>query len=236
MSYSFIDLISGNECIGDSREKINDNFLNLETSVYLLSTDLGVVKIDLNVAKNDINTITNNLNILSSRITRCYSFYGIWDYPNKFTPITFGQPYESTHPAYPGGDNYLYLKTPSPTTGFKIEDTVLSIPTESNIGIDFVGWAAFDGTNNYINIEFAVDLSYDGGTTWSDERLPANGIDVPNAGTSASWGFTLLRPGNTTIKIRPKVRFQNATGSTAPTNWVIDGNFNVHIQPTSSLF
>lgn len=38
MSCNLVQLISGNECIGDSREKINNNFLNLEDTVCTLSS------------------------------------------------------------------------------------------------------------------------------------------------------------------------------------------------------
>lgn len=39
MPCTLIAQISGSECIGDSRKKINDNFLNLETVVCILSND-----------------------------------------------------------------------------------------------------------------------------------------------------------------------------------------------------
>lgn len=213
--------IDREECIGDSLVKLNSNFSGLDADISNLNTRVT-------------NLSAGLLPSYKSLFSRSYTFYIQWSYSGN--RITFGAPYEASNPAFPGGNNYAYTINPNTAAGFKFEDVNMPIYVDSYIAVTFTGYANFDGTTNDMNTQIAFDTSTDNGSTWANAYTLAYGISVPNAGSTVGGGAVFAQSGNSSLKIRPKMRFQNGGGSTAPNAWSIYGNLNVSIEPQVILF
>jgi len=104
--------------------------------------------------------------------TYVFSEYtNIGTYPNAGNVyLPWGNPFESTNPAYPGGNNYVYfasLHKPLSSVGFVAPfDSLITL--NQNL---YWNWDGPVGNTDQIFIECKTDYSLDNGLNWIDGEL-----------------------------------------------------------------
>jgi microcystin-dependent protein len=222
------------------------------TNRFLGNIGNGLGGINLQAGKNiTFDTQYNTLTINSlgggggtgdiCPTTYVFSEYtNIGTYPNAGNVyLPWGNPFESSNPAYPGGNNYVYfasLHKPLSSVGFVAPfDSLITL--NQNL---YWNWNGPVGNTDQIFIECKTDYSLDNGLNWIDGATPSAGVValssnflsdptvtwtgaytggavVRNAGgTSAGTAAFKVKAG-VAVKFRTKYRFQK----------IIDINLNI---------
>lgn len=259
--------ISEDQCMGDSLPIINAALSSLDYDVTRNVADMkallqmmdGVaMKTDLVSLTSEpvpplINTNSSTVNLYYSNITgrlsaetvvapapvsRVFDMY----YSYSGTALPWGQPYESTNPAYPGPTTF----TNNNSRYKSITNTVFSITQPSVISITDVAYWNYDQASNggapltdTIQMWQGWDFSVDGGSTWlqmegtewADNykvRIISGvsywGAQIPNAGNCASGTVMLTSASGVDLKFKPKFRFQKFATQTALNVTALRGN------------
>jgi hypothetical protein len=196
--------------------------------------DSSTIDLDWNASTRTLSARVIPLALPTTKTFNMYSVIG---------SVTWGAPYESTNPAYPGGRQAIYNRTllkPLSADSF-------TLAYDSAVYISDLAYWNYDGGSGLIFIWQTYDYSVDGGATWIQD-LSANtgtvrilqgtsyyGAPVDNGGGIGTGSICLTAGAGTTLKFRPKYRFQKPAGSpTFLTNMTGTGSHIITIEPLNS--
>lgn len=225
----YVENIERTECIGNSLVKINNNFKNLDIAVCEFLNNTIITK-DSTTIKLTYDSTTRNLSAdvipLTLPTTKVYQMWSVIGTPGG-AYLPWGAAFEASNPAYPGGRNAVY----NSSLATKLSSEAFEIKRNSFISITDIAYWNWDGpfhssTTDPIYIWQTYDYSIDGGTTWVQDMSADTGsvkvllgtsyygAPVQNGGGSGVGTIYLSAGANTSIKFRPKYRFQKSSTMT----------------------